>query len=498
MSNHILYSISFLILLGIFAGVQNSLQFLMLAYVVWNALSYSFYMRKRKNTLIALFIFIVGICAISLVFLKGYQAKVSVDATIAKIASSSDCRISFEGRVVGDLIVEDSKTTVHMQANSIVCKKDVLRGNFLLKVSAPHYIQHYKEGDILDITGTFRIAEAFESDSGRLFRYDMYLAKDSVFGTVSYPSIQFIETQKGFRYYIFSFKTSVMQVIQKLLPNPIDGLVIGMILGVDGALDKTLEESYRRAGLIHIVVLSGFNVTIIAEAIRRLMPFGLRTNLLLASIGIWIFAIMVGASATVIRATIMATIVLIVRGLKEDYSVIHSLWLAACIMALVNPLILVYDPSFHLSFLATCGIIYLSPFLEKRLQFLPNTFELRFTICGTMATQVYVFPYLAYAMGEISVAAFFVNVATVTFVPLIMAGGAILYVFGVLLPFMTPFIQWIIFVLVEYQLIVVEWSAAQSFATIDLPQIRTYEILIMYIFIVAGTFFLVRRNEKAL
>jgi len=444
--------------------------------------------------------FLIFLILMLFAYVRGYAGKKQI-TQYDTLESFVKCRVVFEGMLIGDLVIEDKRTVAIMETDTISCKEKTFLGNVRVRVILPHYLQTYTHGDRFKVSGTFSVPEAFEGDTGRTFQYDMFLAKGGVFGIVSYAHAEKIEYGAGngreqFFRSIFLFKNIIVRSLQEALPNPVDGLVIGMILGVDGALDARLEDYYRRAGLIHIVVLSGFNVTIIAEAIRRIMPFGLRTNLTLACIGIWVFAFMVGGSATVIRATIMATIVLFVRAIKEDYSVFHSLWIAALIMAIVSPLVLVYDPSFHLSFLATCGIVYLSPIIEKWFHRIPNFMEMRFTVCGTLATQVFVFPYLAYAMGEISIAAFFVNVVTVSFVPFIMLGGFVLSVVHIVVPQFTMILVWILEVLVEYQLVIVKFAAELPYATIALPVISGPAIWLMYAGICAGTVFLRKRYTE--
>jgi len=447
--------------------------------------------KNTKRIIVAL-----GFLVLVLSFIRGYTY-VQTTNSLELLKSFDGCRVAFIGEVVHGSIIEESKVVVVLETKKVTCNEEIFYGKVKLRVSLPHYLQSYTHGDILEISGMYRAPEPFASDSGRIFHYDMYLAKDRIVGNIGYPTVNFIESNSGLVQKIYIFKNYIVSSIQSLLTYPIDGLVIGMILGVDGALSENLETQYRRAGLIHIVVLSGFNVTIIAEAIRRLLPFGLRTNLICACVGIWLFAIMVGASATVVRATIMASIVLFVRATKEEYSVFHSLWIAAVIMALINPFILAYDPSFHLSFLATCGIVYLSPVIEKWFIIIPEYFELRFTICGTLATQIFVFPYLAYAMGEISIAAFFVNVLTVSFVPIIMAGGFLLFIVDVFIPIRIIILEWVLTLLVEYQLKIVELASSLSWATISLPPLTKSMLIAIYIVICAGTWFVCHRSKES-
>lgn len=475
----LLIPISSLGLFSLYAGLTSNPVYFLVASVALITLL----VKKNKVSQVGLLLIILFI---SIMYLRGNSEYIKFQHNEPQ-EYLANCRVSFIGEVVGDLVIQDDKVQAVMKTEKIDCKESNLLGNFSLRVSLPHYYQSFRDGDILSVSGNFKIPEPFETDTGRTFKYDKFLIKNNIIGTIGYPKIEFVGKNKTIRSYIFYFKNIIVDSIQRSLPYPYDGLVVGMILGVDGALGEGLEDAYRRAGLIHIVVLSGFNVTIIAEAIRKTMPFGYKTNLALSIVGIWIFAIMVGASATVVRASVMATIVLLVRGIKEDYSVNHSLWLAAIIMSMSNPWVLGYDPSFHLSFLATCGIVYLSPIVEVWLAKIPENFELRFTVAGTLATQIFVIPYLAYSMGEVSTASFVVNVLTVSLVPIIMLSGFVIFVIYSFSPYLATIPVLIAWLLVKYQLVIVEKASSFKYATLPLPSLSLHFILLAYLIIITLT-----------
>ena len=134
-----------------------------------------------------------------------------------------------------------------------------------------------------------------------------------------------------------------------------------------------LLQLFRIVGLIHIVVLSGYNMTVVADGVARLFRFlSLRSRTVVGTVLIILFSLMVGGGATVIRAAIMTILALIARTLGRVADAGRLLFIAGIIMLLENPRILLGDPSFQLSFLATLGLIYLSPLVEKRLMWIPS------------------------------------------------------------------------------------------------------------------------------
>src|SRR5690606_38185089 len=110
-----------------------------------------------------------------------------------------------------------------------------------------------------------------------------------------------------------------------------------------------------------------------------------------------LFAIMTGASATTIRASIMALVVILARGAGRRYDVTRALTFAAVLMVAENPRILAFDIGFQLSFLATLALIFVSPLVSDRLSFVSERFQLREILSTSISTQLFTAPFILYA-----------------------------------------------------------------------------------------------------
>jgi competence protein ComEC len=186
-----------------------------------------------------------------------------------------------------------------------------------------------------------------------------------------------------------------------------------------------LLEKFRTTGIIHIVVLSGFNLTILAQFIMIILAiFGRKISAFFGSLAIVLFAIMTGASATIVRASIMALLVILAKMLGRNSEALRLLFVAAFLMLIFNPMLLLYDPSFQLSFLATMGLLLLSPKIENSIKYGDfKFFNFREILAATISTQIFVFPLLLYMMGEISLVAPIVNILVLIFIPFSMIYG---------------------------------------------------------------------------
>jgi len=222
---------------------------------------------------------------------------------------------------------------------------------------------HYDYGDSVKVSGKINTPRNFKSNGGRTFDYINFLLKDGIVFEMKKPVISIVNKENGglITSRLFKIKQSFLQNIKEVLGEPHAALAGGLVVGEKGALGKELIDDFRKSGLIHIVVLSGYNITIVADSIRRLLAFLPRNiGIGLGGFGIIAFGILVGGGATVVRSCIMAIIALFASLLRKDYNVSKALFIAGSIMLIHNPLILFYDPSFQLSFLATLGLILLS------------------------------------------------------------------------------------------------------------------------------------------
>lgn len=283
----------------------------------------------------------------------------------------------------------------------------------------------YEFGDTLSVWGKLELPEPFLTPEGKLFDYPSYLRKEGISYVMSFSSADRVaESSFSIQGVLFRIKHKFVSSFEKSIPFPQSGLLAGILLGVDDALPKDLLNTFRLVGIIHIVVLSGYNITIVAESVRELLGFLSRKKALIFSAGgIILFSIMVGLTPSVVRALIMALLALVARATHRRYDVARALALAAFAMVLWNPMYLVFDIGFQLSFLATIALIWISPWFLQRLTRVPEKFGLREVVSTTVAVQLFVLPYLAYQSGIISLISFVVNVLILPIVPLVMVMG---------------------------------------------------------------------------
>jgi competence protein ComEC len=314
------------------------------------------------------------------------------------------------------------------------------------------------------------------------FDYQQYLAKSDIFSTIYHPEIQEIEKPAEiqqnfltrswiwFKKSLLKIKTQFSQKISKILPEPQSSFLAGLLLGEKRAIPENLYQAFVKTGTIHIVVISGFNITIVVKALMGLMRRrSKKLAAILALAGVFLFTILVGAEAPVVRAAIMAGLVIWANLIKRKSDITIALLAAALVMVLANPKVLKLDLGFQLSFLATLGLVYFSPILENWLvrwkNFLPPI--IREPLIATLSAQVMVIPIILYNFGRLSLIASLANILIIPIIPLTMFLGFVAVFGGFLWLEIGKILAWLSWLLLTYQIKVAEFLAAAPLAQVE-------------------------------
>ncbi|MEX2010538.1 MAG: ComEC/Rec2 family competence protein [Parcubacteria group bacterium] len=350
-------------------------------------------------------------------------------------------------------------------------------------------------GDKVEVTGKLRKPGVF-GEEGREFDYGKYLAKDDIYYTMSFAEVSLISKNEGnpLKASLLKIKGRFVGQMREILPEPESSLLAGLIIAGKDALPKNITEEFTRAGIVHIVVLSGFNITIIAEFIRRLFTFLTPKKAAVATIfSIILFVLMTGAGATIVRAALMAIIAVGGKVFGRNYSASRALLLAGFVMLLINPKILVFDPSFQLSFLATLALIYVVPVLDKYLERIPDKVGLRTAISTTTSTQILVLPFLVYSMGNVSLISLLTNVLVLPIIPLTMLIGFGATVLSFLSSLLALPLTYFTHILLSWILGVAHYLGNLSFAQVEISHFPFWLTLTVYLVII---FILVRSQSS--
>lgn len=423
---------------------------------------------KRKISFICLFLlfFAIGIGRYEMTYTapdQNLENSVGDKVALAGIISEEP-----QSKESGQMLTIDLKTLATTSATVAVSGRILVSAGLY---PAFHYGDEVNIYGILETPKNFP-ASASSSDNSiqtKDFDYVAYLAKDNIGYTMDFANVSFLSGGHGdpLKTILLKIKDAFTENTDRVISQPEASLLSGILLGAKSSIDAATSNAFRIAGLSHIVALSGYNITIVAEAIMAALSFLPRTfSLSTGVIGIILFVIMSGSSSTAVRAGIMALIVILAQVTRRNYEAGRALIVAALLMMLVNPRILVFDISFQLSFLATIAIIYVAPILKSRFAWITERYGLRDIISSTIAAQVLVLPLILYTMGQLSLVALPANILVLAFIPAAMFFGFATGMAGFIwLPLSLPF-AWITYVLLAYMIFVAQSLASLPFSSI--------------------------------
>ncbi|HLC95389.1 MAG TPA: ComEC/Rec2 family competence protein, partial [Patescibacteria group bacterium] len=380
-------------------------------------------------TLLSLFVLLTprvvsqsnSVLFVSLILLGGAVGIFRVDVSLANTSARALDSVvgevvKVDGIIVGEPDVREEYTNIVIETESVHKEKT----RMLVRVQAFPALRY---GDLVSVVGKVTIPKNFPTeDNMRAFDYRSYLAKDSIFYQMYFPEVVITSRGNGnaIREKLFTFKSWLIKNISQSIPEPEASLASGITLGAKQSLGEDLMQKFRETGVAHIVVLSGYNIAVVAGIISHLimfMPFSIR--LIMSALGITLFAVMVGGGATVVRATAMALVVILARVFGREGDALRVLVLVGGLMVFVNPMILLHDVSFQLSFSATLAIVVFAPVIEKYFSIITSRI-FREIVVTTFATQIFVLPLILYHMGSVSLIGFISNIFILPVVPVAM------------------------------------------------------------------------------
>ena len=385
--------------LAFFSGVASGL-----ALQVWMGfLLLPFLVTRRYKTLFLLAGFLLGLWRVQL-----YESQI-IPAPVGEF-------VEISGEIVEeiDLRQDHQKITVLTEY-----------GRVLVKLSQ---YQEFEFGDRVKLKGDLERP----SDDIEGFDYAAYLARYRVWLTMNRASVTLLEPADfSLRGQLYRSKAWMESRLNTLYMEPEASFAAGLLLGSRKGMPEDLAMAFQRVGLTHIIAISGYNISLVIAGMFFFFSFlPLKWRVVVSSVAIFIFVILVGASAAVIRAGIMGGLTLWALFAGRKSQVFFALLWSAVIMVIINPYILLYDVGFQLSFASTMGLLVFVPILERLMPSTEKFKILREAFLLTLAAQIATLPLILFHFGRLSWISPLANVLAAPFLVPAMLFGALSLVFG--------------------------------------------------------------------
>jgi competence protein ComEC len=369
-----------------------------------------------------------------------YQSTIpKVDAHYIAWYNDREYELLITGTLTDPPDVRDTYTNLRVNVNSLDAGDQILPvyGLILARVP-PGGTWHY--GDTVRLRGHLQTPPENED-----FSYQDYLAHQGILSYMPDAAATLLPFRGGnpLLRLVYSFKELAVDHVYRIFPDPEASLLAGILLGDDNGLSASLQQAYKNTGTAHIIAISGFNIAIIASLFVSLFSglLGRRRGAIAAVIGIIIYAVLVGATPSVVRAAIMGGLAILARQLGRRQNGLNTLAATAAVMTVFNPNTL-WDVGFQLSFAATLGLVlYAQPLQDWFTGLLARRIPLETArkisapvsmyMFFTLAAQLTTLPIMAYQFGRISLVSVIANPLVLPVQPalMVLSGLAVLLSF---------------------------------------------------------------------
>lgn len=293
-----------------------------------------------------------------------------------------------------------------------------------------------------------------------VYRGDQVQVSGKLYPTrgASQATVNFAEVHKtgGATSAIDTVRRKFAAGMQSALPEPLASFGLGLLVGQRNTLPDALTQALLMVGLTHIIAVSGYNLTILLEAAKRLV--GNRSKVLSTAIALALitgFLLVAGTSASIVRAAVISVLGLSAWYYGRSIRPVLLLLLAAAGTAYANPVYLWADVSWYLSFLAFFGILVLGPVVTHRLYGERQPALIPQILIESLCAEIMTIPFVLYIFGQFSLVSLLANMLVVALIPLAMLLSLVAGLAGMLIGNVAGWFAWPASVLLTYMLDIV-------------------------------------------
>jgi ComEC/Rec2-related protein len=313
----------------------------------------------------------------------------------------------------------------------------------------------------LHVPGTIKVSGLGET---MVYRGDrlrisgkLYPTRGASQATVSYAQLSRVGTTSSL---VDTLRRKFAAGMQTALPEPLASFGLGLLVGQRNTLPAEVSQALLMVGLTHIIAVSGYNLTILLEAARRLLGSRSKViSLVVACALIGGFLLIAGTSASIVRAAVISGLGLAAWYYGRSIRPLLLIFLAAAITAYANPVYLWSDISWYLSFLAFFGILIIAPPLTKSLFRGKQPPMLGQIVVESLCAELMTIPLVLYIFGQVSLVGLIANMLVVALIPLAMLLSLVAGLSGMLIGNVAGWFAWPAQLLLTYMLDVVNLLA---------------------------------------
>lgn len=348
-----------------------------------------------------------------------------------------------------------------------------VEGSVLLKITDT--TTALQIGDRVEFHGRIYPVRADEN-SGSGFDYRRYLNLKGVYGIVYLPTLLDVRIDRRYQYGFLSITDGIRRRIAESFHRDLSpeaaALASGFLIGETRNISSDVYQMFRQSGTLHLLAVSGSNVALVLLFVGLMLrPLGLsrRKRALILLIVLGLFTLLSYGQPSVIRASVMAALVILAALMERRYDLNNVIALSMLIILIVNPAEL-YDVGFQLSYATAWGLIFFVPRVGRLFEKWHNTRGYRwlaFPIIISLVAQVVSAPLTMLYFGRVPVLSVFANLIIVPLTSVAVLGSMAVLIANLLWPTLGVLVGSLLTLLLDFEVGVV-----RVFGSSDLPSLN--------------------------
>jgi competence protein ComEC len=282
---------------------------------------------------------------------------------------------------------------------------------------------------------------------------------------------------------LFKIRKDVAEKLSLYQDFDAASLMKGLLLADRSEMNDETKTEFINAGVVHVLAVSGLNVEyILLFCIILLGRFNLYPKAFLTVVCLILFLLITGVQASVFRAVLMSTVVIIASVTGRSTNVINSLVLSALILLIFSPFYL-YDPGFQLSYAAVFSMTIIYPYFHKEIINIKNKYlKLLLQLFAlSFSAQIGTIPFTLYYFGKLSITSLAANLIVIPYIGIIVGVGAASLLFAYILPYAAFCYGNINSVLTKLLYYIVHLSGNENYSFIWIRNYSLYDSILFYI-----------------
>jgi competence protein ComEC len=395
-----------------------------------------------------------------------------------------------------------SVETVISDDTTVNCK-----GKLLLYFSKDSAAQQLHYGDRVLINKQLQTIK--NSGNPGAFNYQRYAAFQQTFHNVFLKERDWVllpqKKVNGFKQFIFTARENILATLRKNINTGKDelGIAEALLIGYTNDLDKDLVQAYSNTGVVHIIAISGMHLGLIYVMLVWLfakIPVVNKSKILqvvLILSCLWLFSLLTGAAASVLRSAVMFTFITIGNNFTKKSSIYNSLAASAFVMLCYNPYFL-WDVGFQLSYLAVVGIVVFQKPIYNLFYIKNKQVDKIWKLMAiSLAAQILTFPICIYYFHQFPNLFLITNIIAVPLSSIILYTEIFLVTFS-WVPFVGEYLGkltgWLVWLMNK----IILWVNSFSFAVWDKIPANILSTWLLYAVVIGISAWLINKNKQLL